>query len=198
MIVRCTLLVLLSVAIAACSNPLPFGPGRVEIKLDQAAVLAVEHSTLFPDSSRDPAAPARREVLRLVISSKTELLSYFKERDRQVQVRCAVDGNRSGKSYSGFALGPVPERRLHLNSTNAALQPPYRYTIYAFIDLKAEDVQYKGGKPAGSLDLKKEAFGTLKCHLLGVTKAPVLLPRSNDIIVSATTFQSLLHAANLR
>ena len=167
---------LLAVATTACSNPFPFGPGRVEIELEQASVMAVEHATLFPGSQRDVEAPERREALRLLISSATDLQTYFKDQDTQLQVRCAVDGNLNRKSYTGFALGPVPEKSSDRNGANAIPPSSYRYTIYAFIDLEADDVQYEGGKPASKLDLKTETFGSLKCHLLGVTKAPVLFP----------------------
>jgi hypothetical protein len=183
---------------AACSNPLPFGPGRVAINLDRAEVLDVDHATLFPGSPKDPAAPERREALRLVISSQTELLTYFEEWDRQVQVRCAVDGNLNRKSYSGFAIGPLPEGQGTSIGSNATVHKPYRYTVYAFIDLKADDVQYEGGKPASTLNLKTETFGSLKCHLLGVTKAPVLFPRSNDVVLPASTFRTLLRQGNVR
>lgn len=132
---RYALLGLLALFISACSNPLSFGPGRVDINLVDVAVLSVDHETLFPGHRKDPATPATREALRLVISSQTELLNYFKEWDRQVQVRCAVDVADNGRSYSSFALGPLPENQAVENPTNSP--QPYRYTIYAFIDLAA-------------------------------------------------------------
>ncbi|WP_202843090.1 hypothetical protein [Luteimonas saliphila] len=81
-------------AIAACSNPLSFGPGRVELKLDQAEVRAVPHEVLFPGSARRAGVPPRRDALVLFVSSEIELLSYFEERHRDLQVRCRVEGNQ--------------------------------------------------------------------------------------------------------
>lgn len=188
--VRIAFLALLAPAIVGCSNPLPFGPGRVAISLDQAKVLVVDHATLFPNSPKGPKVPDQHEALQLVISSETELLGYFAEWNRQVRVRCAVEGNANGKSYSGAALGPVPEVR----------QPskPYRYIIYSFIGLKANDVQYERGSPATTLNLRTDAFETLRCHFVGVTKAPVLFPRSNDVVVPASTFRTLLRQENIQ
>jgi len=195
---RSALLTLLSLAIAACSNPLSFGPGRIVINLDQAKVLAVDHAVLFPEFPRDSATPERREVLQLVISSRIELLKYFADWGRQVQVRCAVEGNSNRRTYSGFALGPRPEAHAAPTDKDSALRKPYRYTIYAFIDLKADDEKYVSGRPATTLDLKTETFESLRCHLLGVTEAPVLFPRSNDVVVPASTFRSLLRQGNVQ
>jgi hypothetical protein len=193
--ITCVLVGAVLLAITACSNPLPFGPGRVEIKLDQAFIRAVPHEVLFPGSLRDRDVPKQRNAVVLVISSQTELLSYFKRQDRQLQVRCAVEGNSSNRTYQGFALDPVPE---HTFRSNSASQSLYRYTIYSFIDLEADDVAYERGKPATGLDLKTASFASLKCHLLGVIAAPALFPRSNDVVVTASTFRDLLHEANIR
>jgi len=185
-----SLLTLLAVGIVGCSNPLPFGPGRVAINLDQAKVLLVDRATLFPESPARSGSPKQREALELVISSRTELLEYFAEWDRYVQVRCSVEGNLNGRSYTGFASEPI------LKKTGPS--KPYQYTIYAFIDLKAEDTEYVAGRPATTFDLRTERFESLDCHLLGVTKAPVLFPRSNNVVVSGASFRTLLRQSNPR
>ena len=191
--IRHTLIFLLALSAVACTNPLASGPGRVVVKLDQAAIQLVPHSTLFPESSNKSGAP--REALRLSISSQTDLLKYFQEWQRHLQVRCSVDGNVNGRAYKGFAIDLIPENEElpHPTTLNR-----YHYTIYAFIDLEADDVEYKGGKPATTLDLKTERFDSLRCHLIGVEKAPVLFPRSNDVSVSAKTFHELLAQAQIR
>ena len=186
---RVSLPALLALGIAGCSNPLPVGPGRVEIDLDQAKVLRVDQATLFPGSPTRSGSPKRREALELVISSPRELLGYFAKWNRQVQVRCSVEGNLNGRSYAGFATHPVLKR--------SGPSRPYEYTIYAFIDLKAEDTEYVRGRPAPTFDLRTEGFESLKCHFLGVTKAPVLFPRSNEVVVSASTFRTLLRQSAL-
>lgn len=186
---RTSLCALLALGIVGCSNPLPVGPGRVDINLDQVEVLLADQASLFPGSSTRSGSPSRREALELVISSRTELLEYFAEWNRQVQVRCSVEGNLNGRSYADVAVFPVTKK--------PALSKSYQYTIYAFIDLKAEDTQYVSGRPAATFDLRTERFESLKCHLLGVTKAPGLFPRSNEIVVSENTFRTLLRQADV-
>ncbi len=181
---RVLLLFSLAVGVVGCSNPLPVGPGRVEINLEQVKVLLVDHAKLFPGVTQPSGLSNPKAALELVISSRTELLRYFAEWNRQVQVRCAVEGNLNGKSYLGFATQPI------LKTPGPSKQ--YEYTVYAFIDLKADDAQYEAGRPATTLDLRTESFKVLKCHFLGVTKAPVLFPRSNDVVVSEKTLRTLL------
>ena len=188
----------LFVSCAACSNPFSFGPGRVEIRLDEASVRAVPHKILFPDSRRNDGVPKERDVLVLAVSSETELLSYFQVRDRQLQVRCRVEGNEGSQRYRGFALSPVPERVLSEGSESSNPRGRYLYIIYSFIDLEAADEMYEGGKPATRLDLRTASFSSLNCHLLGVTKAPGLFPRSNDVSVSADVFRNMVRRASPR
>jgi hypothetical protein len=180
---RVLLFSLSAMGIAGCSNPLPVGPGRVDINLQQVKVLLVDHAKLFPGAPQRSGLSDPRAALELTISSPTELLRYFAEWDRQVQVRCSVDGNLNGKSYLGVTTKPV------LKTPGPSKQ--YEYTVYAFIDLKADDSEYKAGRPATTLDLRTESFEALKCHFLGVTMAPVLFPRSNDVVVSEHTFRTL-------
>ena len=192
---------LLSLAVAACSNPFPFGPGRVDVKLEDAAVALVEHATIFPDFPEAASAPKRppRRVVRLKLSSETDLIKYFKDWDRQLQVRCTVDGNANGKSYSGFATQPFPDgssNGVTRPSQSAPASEQHLYLIYAFIDLLAKDDEYQDGKPATTLDLKTDQFEALRCHLIGVTKAPVLFPKSNDFVVPAEKFRNLFRQAH--
>lgn len=186
---RNLVLAFLFLGVAGCSNPFPVGPGRVEIDLVQAKVLRVDHATLFSGRPQYSGSSKPRAALELVVSSQAELLRYFAEWNRQIQVRCSVEGNQNGRSYVGFA-------------THAVLKTPgpskqYRYTIYAFTDLKADDSRYEGGRPASTLDLRTESFEALKCHFLGVAKAPVLFPRSNDVVVSRDAFQTLLRQSGI-
>ena len=195
---RFTAVSLLSLAVVACSNPFPFGPGRVEVKLEDVAVATVEHATIFPEAASAPSRPSRR-VVRLSLSTRTDLVQYFKEWDRQIQVRCSVDGSANGRSYHGFSTQPFPDgsgNGVALPSQAAPGSERYLYTIYAFVDLVAEDDEYQGGRPVTTLSLKTDHFEALRCHLLGVTKAPVLFPKSNDFVVSAERFRNLYRRAH--
>jgi hypothetical protein len=174
------LVILLSLATTSCSG------GRVAVTLDHASVRAIAHATLFP-ASPVTDLPSR-QVLLLNISSQTDLFEYFRERDTQLQVRCSVNGNANGREYNGFAIGPIPDG-------DGAL---HRYSIYSFIDLKADEARYENGKPASTFNLKADRFQALSCRLVGVQKAPVPFPRSNDLVVSSGTFQELLRGASKR
>jgi len=190
---------LLSLTVVACSNPFPFGPGRVDVRLEDVAVVAVEHAALFPESASAPNRPSRPAV-RLKISTQTDLIQYFKEWDRQIQVRCSVDGSANGRSYHGFATQPLHDRsgsEVNTHSQGPSASQRHRYTIYTFIDLAAEDDEYQGGKPKTTLSLRGDQFEALRCHLLGVTKAPVLFPKSNDFVVPAEQFGKLYRQAHL-
>ena len=181
--------ILLAIFATSCTNPFSVGPGRVNISLDNASVGLVESSILSPQF--ESSGPFKREVLRLEISSKTDLLKYFSDYDREIQVRCSVDGNRDGRKYSGLAVGPIAEG-YQMRSGR------YRYKIYSFVVLHAKAVEYEGGKPVKTISLKTSDYEALRCHLLGVTKAPVLFPRSNDVTVSAESFRALSNKAASR
>lgn len=173
-----TLLVLLA---ASCSGP------PVAITLDQAAVRTVDHATLFAkyNASRTDGPP--RQVLELRISSQTELLKHFKDHGKQLQVRCSVNGTTNKEPYNDSAFGPFPE--------DGSSNDRHHYAIYAFVDLVAHAAEYQNGKPASTLNLKSDPFDSLSCQLVGVEKAPVRFLRSNEIVLSASSFQALLGQA---
>ena len=171
---------LLALILTACSAD------RVAVDLDQVSIRSIPHSKLWPDSKDFRSS---RNVLQLNISSKTELLTYFREKGKQLQVRCSVHGNSNGRDYSGFAIGPVPEQ-------NGVESAPFHYVIYSFIDLEADDTEYVQGKPASTLNLKRAPFESLTCTLVGVEMAPLPFLRSTDLVIPSTTFQRLLRAAS--
>ena len=176
-----TLTPLLALLVASCS-------GRVAVTLDEAAVRTVDQATIFAKYMGSRAEGPARQVLQLKISSQTELLKHFEDQGKQLQVRCSVDGTSNGKAYNDSAFGPFPE------ATSSATR--HRYTIYAFIDLKADAAEYKNGKPASTLNLKIDRFDSLRCQLVGVEMAPWPFLKSNQFAVSASTFQALLRQAH--
>jgi len=189
---------LLSLAVAACSNPFPFGPGRVEVTLEDVAVATVENATIFPEAASAVNRPSRR-VVQLKLSTRTDLVQYFKEWDRQIQVRCSVDGTANGRSYHGFSTQPFPDssgNEVALPSHPTSGSERYVYMVYTFVDLIAQDDEYEGGSPATTLNLMTDQFEALRCHILGVTMAPVLFPVSNDFVVSAAKFHDLYRQAH--
>jgi hypothetical protein len=199
MILRRTVLSLMSVVVAACASPLPIGPGRVAVTLEETNIRVIENDVLFPEFVGRQADRAPRQVVQFRISSQTDLLKYFKDWDRQLQVRCSVEGNNNGRKYDSFGIGPLPEGGPQNGGNNSGQVTPgskHHYTIYAFIDLIAEDHEFEDGKPATTLNLKVDHFESLRCHLLGVTMAAVIFPRSNDFVITVDRFQTLLRQAS--
>ena len=110
-----------------------------------------------------------------------------------VQTRCFVDGAEDGRSYRGLAVGPLQEgidismrgsRRkeaLHLGPDSAG---KYRYTVYAFVDLTADDKKYVDGKPRGTFDLISQRFSSVSCFIIGVQMAPLIFPRTSTFSLS--------------
>lgn len=196
---RLLLVIVAAVMAVGCSNPLPFGPGRVYVELDNVQVRQLEHEVVFGNDMPSPGERPARDVVQFTISSQADLYPYFKEWDRTIQVRCSVEGNTNGKTYSGFAKGPFnegtdisrPEHPRWYASRPSPTTGRFVYTVNAFIDLTAMDIEYKGGKPATTLNLRTEKFDRLACHVLGVTKAPVLFPRTNDFVLGAAEFRKL-------
>ena len=184
--------VLCSVVVSGCANPLPFGPGRVEVTLEKAAVQTITRGALWPDS--DPDSPDQpTNLIRFDLSSKKNLIRYFEDWDRMVQTRCFVDGAEDGRSYSGFAVGPLQEgidismrgrRRKEAIDLGPDSDGKYWYSVYAFIDLTADDQKYVDGKPRGTFDLTSQRFSRVGCFIIGVQMAPVIFPRTNAFSLS--------------
>ena len=183
------LLVLLSIAAASCSNPFSFGPGRVAVSLEEASVRTVENEALFPGTPAN-LKHVRRRVIQFRISSRTDLLKYFEDWERQVQVRCSVDGSVNGRAYGNSGYGPRLER--------VDQDGDYHYIVAAFVDLKAWDVEREGGKPATTLDLEVDRFESLGCHIIGVQMGPVLFPRTNDFVVAASMVHELIRKESIQ
>jgi hypothetical protein len=179
-------------AIYGCANPFPFGPGRIEVELENAAVQRLTRGELLPRS--DPAWRDRPvDVIRFDLSSDENLARYFEDWDRLVQTRCFVEGAQDGRSYADFAVGPLQEgidismlgrRRNEARDLAPDSAGKYRYTVYAFLDLRADDRKYVDGKPRGTFDLASQQFSSVGCFIIGVTKAPVIFPRTNAFSLS--------------
>ena len=186
--------------LTGCSSPLTFGPGRVNVVLEDVQVRLIEHEAIFGKGAGGNANRPSHEVIQFAISSETDLLDYFEKWDRQIQVRCTVSGNTNGKSYSGFAMGPYSDgvniSRVDRHWGSYASRPDlntnrFNYVVYGFFDLVAQDSEYEMGKPASRLDLRTEKFDRLSCHVLGVTMTPVLFPRTSDFVLDSREFHAL-------
>jgi hypothetical protein len=192
------LLALCLVTISGCVNPFPVGPGRVQVQLDTASVQRVTRGTLLPGS--DPEWRNRdTTVVRFDFSSTTNLVRYFDDWDRDVHTRCFVNAAEDGRRYSGFAIGPLQDgvdisflgaHRKETIDRDPDSAGRYRYTVYALLDLKADDEQYVDGKPRGTFDLASQRFRDVSCFVIGVTKAPVIFPRTNAFSMDAQAIKN--------
>ena len=188
--------------LAACESPLPFGPGRARITLERATVLQVESNVLFPEFkglTENLSSPKQHWALRMQGHADRDLNEFFE--GWQLQVRCTVEGAADGRSYRAVATGPrtavsvVGTSSGTSQSTNIAGQKPsFNFVIDTFVDLTAQDEEYVNGRPRSTLNLRTATFEKLSCYILGVTKAPVLFPRTNSLNVSHIEFQALLRA----
>lgn len=189
-IVRVVAVSLTCLFAGACVNPLPFGPGRVHLRQENVQLAAVPESVLFQPSGLAKTSNKQRDAVRFDFSSEVDLRHYF--RDRIIQTRCEVVGGKLAKQ-SNWASGPYYE------GTHLSLLPPevqlkavdgkYHYSAYAFADLSATqliDTSFK------TTPLDQLRFTGLSCFIMGVAKAPVLFPRSNNLVLSDEDFMSQL------
>ena len=182
------------IAGASCSNPLPYGPGRVEVFLTDVTV--VKSTPAFVRGVH-----VGKPSVRLAFSSPTDLASFFNQWDRQIQTRCKVTGAEGGGQFNAPAVGPffethdISERGAPGHRSVRNVTAPYRYTAFSFFDLRASDTVYEMGRPRSTFDLTSQRFERLECFVIGVTKAPVLFPKSNSVTISREQFlQSLKDA----
>jgi hypothetical protein len=147
---------------------------------------------LWPDwPVPDPDQPTN--LIRFDLSSRENLFRYFEDWDRMVQTRCFVDGAEDGRSYRGLALGPLQDgidismrgsHRKEALDRGPDSAGKYWYTVYAFINLTADDRKYVDGKPRGTLDLTSQRFSSVSCFIIGVQMAPLIFPRTNTFSMS--------------
>ena len=188
--------------LASCESPIPCGPGGTQVALEGADVIEVDSGLLSPQfraSQGDTSQPKRRWALRMRARADLDLNRYFE--GWQVQTRCSVEGAADGRNYSTPAT-PYLTSSLEDGSkdagglaTLATKRLPFAFTLYAFVDLDAQDDEYSNGRPRGSLNLRTASFERLSCYLRGVSMAPALYPRTSALTVSEGEFQALLRAA---
>jgi hypothetical protein len=139
------------------------------------------------------SAPTRQlEVLVFEVSSDVDISPIFE--DRQIQVRCEVDGKGDSFGYGPFVgnfdlSAPRQNSAAARSVTSLGSDGRSAYTIYAFANLAATELV--DGRfidtPLESLN-----FSKLSCFIIGVTKAPVFFPRSNAFILTHAEFLDLL------
>jgi hypothetical protein len=201
--VECLRLIIVAIVIslAGCAGLISRMPGYHIVDLTVARIETVSAHTLFSD---DVAArwPSPRKVIRLDLRSNRDLVEYF--HDWILQLRCNLDGVANGKSYSSIGYGrlldenerqkmPGANRTSSLSSIG---KDGFSYTLYAFLDLAAlDDDNLRSTGSFSYVPLQGLEFERITCYLIGVTKAPVLFPKSNVFSITHKEFEELLHAS---
>ena len=191
---RRALLSLACIVVAGCSNPLSFGPGRVDIAFESVSVV---RST--------PPFVARREgrpAVKISFTSETDIGFYFQQQKRRIEMRCRVVGADGDRIFEAYGAGPFPAT---VDVPDPSSLPPsghgkgalHRYTVYAFFDLRAEGTRFDMERPKSEFDLASQPFDRLECYLVAgrSRKSPLFDPRSNDVAVSREQFLKSLQAA---
>jgi hypothetical protein len=168
-------------------NPLSFGPGRISVSNEGAQIVEVPTRKIYISESDKKVS-----AIRFDLSSETDLHSYFD--GLNIQIRCALNDNEYADS---FGSGPfVGSGSVNLaapyNGMTASQQRSdgrYIYTVYAFGDLSASRLENHTFK---RYPLETLQFSKLSCFIVGVTKAPVLFPRSNEFILTHDQFLTAL------
>lgn len=135
------------------------------------------------------------EYIRLEISSQKELYQYFvKDWNRILQARCEISCEECKESSDLATFGPYYNNsdisRLrnsgsHIKQSEDGL---YHYSIYTYRNLKSDEHYYYGKKVP---EISQGNFDTLSCYLIGITKAPVIFPRSNSFSITGKEFEKI-------
>ncbi|RLA41242.1 MAG: hypothetical protein DRR06_16245 [Gammaproteobacteria bacterium] len=196
--IRALALSLVSVSTLGCA----VHPVEYPITLEETAIISVSNLELWPEQH-----PAKTEhlydVIKIDIVTPINIYRFYEERGLDIQVRCTVEGDPTMKKYIEFGVGPFFQgvdisnsleiKKLGINGAkDSSGDGSYRYTIYAFFDLRVEnDLQYAREKSAQYFDLRKEEFNRMGCYVLGVSMWPVF-PRSTTVYITQETFSEML------
>jgi hypothetical protein len=190
---RRALLSLACIVAAGCTNPLSFGPGRVDIALESVSVV----KTTPPHVARREGRPS----VRITFTSETDLALYFDQWKRRIEMRCRVTGTDGSRYLVAYGAGPfygTVDIRDRSKGPRSGRDEGglHRYTVYSFFDLRAEDRVYDMERPQSSFDLASQPFERLECYVIGVTKAlPYFFPRSNEVAIPREQFLKSLEVA---
>jgi hypothetical protein len=165
---------------------------RVKMTVDSTRIEQVSDRLLFGTMVSESAPMHQLEVLVFEVSSDVDIRPIFE--NRQIQVRCEVDGKGDSSGYGPFN-GNVNLSTPWKNVKAARMGAPLRtdgrsaYTVYAFANLAATNLV--DGRFVDT-PLESMNFSKLSCFISGVTKAPVFFPRSNEFILTHAKFLNLL------
>jgi hypothetical protein len=187
-------LVLLSLITSGCALT------TIDTELENASIATKDTIFIYGDLLWDYSKNQNREnesteYIRLEISSKKELYQYFvKDGDRILQARCKISCEECKTSSDLATFGPYYDNRdisrlrnsgSHIKKNEDGL---YHYSIYTYRNLKSNEHYTHGQKIP---EISQGNFDTLSCYLIGITKAPVIFPRSNSFSITGKEFDKI-------
>ena len=165
---------------------------RVRITVESTRIEPVSERLLFGTMVSESAPLRQMEVLVFEVSSDSDIRTIFE--NRQIQVRCEVDGKGDSRGYGPFDGDfdlSTPRKSVRADRIGKPVRSDgrYAYTIYAFTSLSATTLI--DGRFVNT-PLESINFSKLSCFIIGVEKAPVVFPRSNEFTLTRAKFLNLL------
>ena len=157
---------------------------RVKLTVDETRIERVSDHVIYGSMISDSEPTREVEVLVYEVSSGVDITPVFE--DRQIQVRCKVDGK-------GDPMGYGPFERQEPTAARSTVPPRsdgrHAYTIYAFTNLATTNLV---GTQFVDTPLESISFSEISCFVIGVIKAPALFPRSNELTLTRAKFLDLV------
>ena len=172
----------------------------VDVKLEKASITKKDtifmHGSLPWNYNNESYNPNEtKEYIQLDISSKKELYHHFvKDWNRILQTRCNVSCKKCNASSDIAAFGPFYKNIniLDINNSKPHIEKNedgmFHYSIYTYRNLKSNEHYTHGQKIP---EISQGNFDSLSCYVIGVTKAPVIFPRSNNFSITGKEFNKI-------
>ncbi len=144
----------------------------------------------------------KAEVIQFNITSKKELHHFFNVIERKpIQVFCQAEGAKRTNNLKNIGFGPY-YNEVNISKTfgplsNATIKTlgnnsPFKYSVFAFVNLEAGYTQLHYGVQETSLNLEIEQFDRLSCIIIGATYPPMPAPKSNEFGIDRDHFMKML------
>jgi len=156
--------------------------------------------TELPDTVGKSRPKTTKNSIKFEITTDTELYNYYKNQDKYIQVRCNVNSKAPNKVYSS-GYGPF-YNNIDISDTYTVNQflehsnfipnhnNKYKYEIYGFFDLKANNLNRN--QNTYKQDLRNSEFNDIYCYIIGVNTFSINFQRSNNLAISYDKFHELL------
>ena len=195
LMVRLFFVILSAVLVGGCAS-------TVKVNLAEARVVEKTYRQIGITGESDKIN-RKIEVIQFDITSKNELHNFFNiVEQKPIQVLCRAEGAKRTENLANFGFGPYHGEtnisKLLGPESSTVIEPmdgetEYRYSVYAFVGLKAGYTQIHNGVPETALNLKSEEFERLSCYMRGFTYPPAPKPRTNSFGIEKEHFLKMLN-----